>query len=153
MKKMILLLVLIFGYTLCVSAQEKAAVGLGPEWNMNSRYNFAGGTVLSFNYNLPFYFAVGFNAGASSNFTGIAVMEGAALFRWYFLRSGYTGFFAQADLGAFLIFENEEINPLFLGGLQGGYRLPFGKSFYVEPYGRLGYPFVFGIGVITGIQL
>jgi len=153
MKKTILLAALVLALCVNLYAQEqekKAALGIGIEWNMNSRENFAGGAALSFDYALPHSLAVGLNAGASSNFTGITVIEPAALFRWYFL-GGYNGFFAQADCGAYLILEDGEFTAMFLGGLRGGFRIPL-KSFYIEPYGRIGYPFAFGIGALAGIK-
>jgi hypothetical protein len=131
---------------------KRAAVSIGPEWNMNSRKNFAGGAILGFDYNLGSSFALGINAAASNNFFGITVIEPAALFRWYFLPDDHTGWFVQADIGAYLIFEDGEITTLFMGGLKGGIRLPFGDMFFVEPYGRIGYPFAFGIGVMAGIK-
>ena len=120
---------------------------------MNSRYNFAGGAVLGFDLNLPYSFAAGLTVTASSNFAGIAVIEPAALFRWYFFSNGHTGLFAQADVGAYLVLEDGELTPLFMGGLRVGFRFPLGEMFFIEPYGRAGYPFVFGIGVTAGIRL
>ena len=59
MKKTLLLTMLVLPLGMGVFAQEKkAAFGLGPEWNMNSRENFAGGAVLGFDYNLPHSFAL-----------------------------------------------------------------------------------------------
>ena len=131
---------------------KKMAVGLGLEWNMNSRENFGGGIVLDFDYALPYSMAVGAVVGGSHNFSNSGVMEISALYRWYFLMSGHTGFFAQADAGIHLIFENDETIPNFMGGLRGGFRLPLGSLFYIEPYGRIGYPFAFGIGAVAGIR-
>ena len=130
---------------------KKAAVGLGAEFNMNSRYNFAGGVVIGFDFNLSRAFAVGFTVTGSSNFSGIAVIEPAALFRWYVFGNS-AGLFVQADAGAYLILEDGELTPLFLGGLRGGFRLPLGSTFFIEPYGRVGYPFVFGVGASAGIR-
>jgi len=152
MRKAILLIALVL--VLCVNlyAQEKkAAVGVGAEWNMNSRENFAGGTVLAFDYAVTPAFAIGLNATASSNFSGTTVIEPAALFRWYVM-GGFTVFFLQADIGAFFFFDEGEKIPFLLGGIRGGLRIPFKSAFYVEPYGRLGYPFAFGIGVLVGIR-
>jgi len=136
-----------------VFAQEtKAAIGIGPEWNMNSRDNFAAGAALAFDYALPYSFAVGLNFTASTNFSGFSVLEPAAAVRRYFFSDGQTGLFAQADLGCYLILEDGEITPMFAGGLRGGYRLPLASSLYIEPYGRLGYPFAFGVGAIVGYR-
>jgi len=135
--------------------EKRFTAGLGLEWNMNSRHNFGLGFPVSFDYNLPVDaapFAVGITFITSNNFSDATVLEPSAFFRWYFLGSRHTGFFAQADIGAYLIFEDGNFYPLFLGGLRGGYRLPFGSMFYVEPYGRIGYPFAFGIGALAGIR-
>jgi hypothetical protein len=131
---------------------NKMAVAGGPEWNMNSRENFAVGVALAFDYNFGSSFAAGVNATFSTNFFGIVVIEPAALFRWYFLGSSHAGFFAQAETGVYLVFEDDEFTPLFLGGLRGGLRLPFGETLFVEPFGRIGYPFAFGFGVLAGVR-
>jgi len=130
-----------------------AAIGAGLEWNMNSRENFAMGGVLSFDVNLGSSFAAGINATFSANFFGFYVIEPAALFRWYFLGKNHTGFFAQAEGGAFIIFDNNKTSIMPLGGLRAGFRLPLGQKFYIEPYGRIGYPFAFGMGVMAGIRI
>jgi len=135
--------------------EKRFAAGAGVELNLNARDTVAMGFPFSFDYNLPTAaapFAVGANVIVSSGFAGATVLETAASFRWYFLGSKHVGFFTQADLGAYLIFEDEKTHPLFLGGLRGGYRLPFGSMFYVDPYVRLGYPFVFGFGALAGIR-
>jgi len=158
-KKIILLIALILLCGLCAFAQDgqieqsekKAAVSTGLEFNMNSRYNFAGGAVLGFDFNLSRALAAGLTVTYSSNFSGISVIEPATLFRWYILGGG-AGLFVQADAGAYLVLEDGELIPLFMGGLRVGFRLPVGSSFFIEPYGRVGYPFVFGVGVIAGVK-
>jgi len=159
MKKVLIFFVLILILMPVAFAEEgradssqKAAIGLGAEWNMNSRDNFAMGAVLAFDYNLGSAFALGINATASSNFNGIFVIEPAGFFRWYFLGKGHTGLFVQADAGAYLVLEDDDITPLFLGGVRAGLRLPLGEKFFVEPFGRVGYPFAFGVGCLAGIR-
>ena len=131
-----------------------ASLGLGVEWNMNSRLNFAGGAALGLDFNLSQAFALGFTVTGSYNFFGIAVVEPAALFRWYIPRNDSTGFFLQADVGAFLIFEEAETSQwvMVMGGLRTGYRIPLDLTWYIEPYVRAGYPFAFGVGVMTGVR-
>jgi hypothetical protein len=82
MKKWILLVILVPGIYLCSFAQEKKmAVGLGAEWNMASRHDFAGGAVLNFLYNLPGSSALGLSFTGSMNFNNIYVLEPAFLLR------------------------------------------------------------------------
>jgi len=140
------------GQNIYAQTDNQANLGLGLEMNMNSRENFAGGVFLGFDYNLPLYtpFAVGLTITGSSNFTGINVLEFTALFRWYVLNFWHDKWFIQADAGANLVFEVNRMNPMFTGGIRGGYRFPINQSFYFEPFGRLGYPYLWGIGVIAG---
>ena len=163
-KKGILFIVLLFlSANLAIVAQEQGefqgpfSAGVGPEWNMNSRHNFAGGAVAGVYYNLFGSFSVGLTATGSTNFLNTQVTEFAGLIRWYFKRmehngTKHTGLFAQLEGGAFLIMEEGERTVLPLIGLRGGYRLPLGSRFYIEPCGRLGYPFAFGIGLMAGIS-
>jgi len=152
MKKWILLAVLIPGVYLCAFAQEKKlSVGVGAEWNMASRHDFAAGAVLNFLYNLPGSTAMGVSFTGSMNFNKIYVLEPAFLVRQYFLQGKHSGFFVQFNMGAFIAFEEKGMTPMVMTGLAGGYRIPLGTSFYVEPYGRAGYPFAFGLGVMAGI--
>jgi hypothetical protein len=41
---------------------------------------------------------------------------------------------------------------MLLGGFRAGYRFILG-GFYIEPYIRAGYPFLFGAGLMTGIRI
>jgi hypothetical protein len=152
MKKWLLLAVLIPGIYLCGYAQEKKmSVGLGAEWNMASRHDFAGGAVLNFLYNLPGASALGLSFTGSMNFNNIYVLEPAFLVRQYFLQDKHSGLFIQFEAGAFISFEEKGVTPMIKSGLAAGYRLPLGSSFYIEPYGRAGYPFAFGLGAMAGI--
>jgi len=162
MKRTMLFAALLLGLGLCAFAQEepaqseqgkkKFATGLGLEWDMNSRRNFAGGAVLGFDYNVEDSYAIGLTLTVSSNFNNFSVIEPSAMVRWYEKGKGHTGIFAQMDIGVFLIFENANLIPMLMGGLRAGYRLPLGSMFFIEPYGRVGYPFAFGIGTMAGIR-
>jgi hypothetical protein len=132
------------------------SVSLGPEWNMNSRENFAGGVVLGFDYNFLYFHpcAAGLTVTAGSNFDGFTAVEAVAMLRWYYSEGEpSSGLFGQPEMGVYFILENETVSPIFDGGIRAGYRIHFNPSFYFEPYGRLGYPFVFGIGVTAGVRL
>jgi len=133
---------------------RKVAIGMGPEWNMNSHYNFAGGMVLGLDFNLPSVpLALGINVSGSYNFLQTVVLEAAPFLRWYFAGLRHTGLFVQADAGFSFIMEETNRFPMFMGGLRAGYRLPLGSSFYIEPFARGGYPFVFGAGLTAGIRI
>ena len=152
MKKWMLLMLFWGGICLCVYAQEKkTSLGLGAEWNMASRHDFAGGAIFNLLYNLSGSSTLGLSFTGSMNFNKIYVMEPAFLVRQYFLQNKHSGFFLQFDIGAFIAFEEEGITPMIMSGLAAGYRIPLGSFFYIEPYGRAGYPFAFGLGSMLGI--
>jgi hypothetical protein len=152
MKKWLLLAILVPGIYLCAFAQEKKiSIGAGAEWNMASRHDFAGGAVLNFLYNLPGATALGLSFTGSMNFNNIYVLEPAFIVRQYFLQDSHSGLFIQFNTGAFIALEKKGITPMVMSGLAAGYRIPLGSSFYVEPYGRAGYPFAFGLGLMAGI--
>jgi len=165
MKRTIMLVMVILGFSLCANAQDeqaqeeqapnqkKVALSLGPEWNMNSPYNFAGGISLGIHYNISRSLAIGLTITGSSNFFGFYVIEEPALLiRWYCLEEDHTGVFFQTDVGGALTVQGSKVSPYFLGGIRGGYRLPLGSSFFIEPYGRVGFPFAFGLGVMGGVS-
>ena len=133
---------------------NKIALSAGPEWNMNLHKNFAGGFILGFDYNLPSVpLAIGLSAAGSYSFTDSTVFEAASFLRWYFPQNNYSGLFTQADLGLYIVMEDNNILSKILGSLRGGYRFHMGSSLFFEPYGRFGYPFIFGIGLMAGVQL
>jgi hypothetical protein len=126
-------------------------MGLGIEGNGNSRTGAALGENISLTYGIIKNLEAGISFGFSHNFQDIAVLEPAAAGRWYFLEFAGNSLFAQADLGTSLILEDQEISPLFLGGITLGVRFPFG-AWYAEPYARTGYPFLWSAGLKAGCR-
>ena len=155
MKKHVIVFLLL-ACTIALFAQDnkRAAIGLGPEWNMDSRFNFAMGGSLGFDVTIDDGFAIGLSFSGSNNFTGITTLEAGGFFRAYIPGHKNFGFFIQTDIGSFFILEDKEITPMFMNGIRAGYRFLLGldKKYFVEPYGRIGYPFAFGIGVLGGIR-
>ena len=155
MKKCVVMLIL-FALSQHAFAQDAApgaaALGAGAEINMNARNYFAGGAALALDFALPRAFAAGLSGTASFN-RGLTTVEAAAMLRRYF---GSKGFFMQADAGAMFYLEEayreERLRTLVSGGLRAGFRVPLGAAFYIEPYARGGYPFMFSAGVIGGMR-
>jgi len=137
--------------------EKLAALGLALEgWNFNSRQNFAGGAALAFDVDIPYFMATGISLTASHNFGDTIILEPAIFLRWYafgVMLQKHTGLFAQAEVGPFIGFEGDGLfPPMVTGGLRVGYRHLL-DSFYIEPYSRFGYPYVFGIGLAAGVKL
>jgi len=131
---------------------------IGLEWNMNSPENFAGGLALGMDWNLPVApLAVGINVTGSDNFSGVSVLELSALLRWYPAighgENRRDGPFVQANLGGSLIRAEMDAPFGLLAELRGGFRQPMGTSLFIEPYARLGFPVMLGVGVLGGIRL
>ena len=109
-----------------------------------------GGAALNFEYRLNYHAALGIILSASNNFFGITVLEPTAFIRGYIWENCHGLLFFQVDFGPFFILEEGDVIVLPELGLRAGFRKPLGKSYYIEPFGRLGYPFAFGVGVVTG---
>jgi len=153
--------------TAAVWGVPRVSLGLGPEINLNSGTAFDLGAVLSLDVSFADYWGVGVVAKGSHDFSSAWVVEGAAFGRRYFSgaapRQGstYSGFFAQAEAGIHIIVEDNvhlevgESLTRVMGGLRAGYRFLLGSSrgFYLEPYARGGYPYLWGVGVIAGMRL
>jgi hypothetical protein len=102
------------------------------------------------------HFGLGLLLTISSDFGTFNSMEPEVFGRWYFLDMGIPGggLFLQEDMGIRLTSDNFEFTPAFLGGLSLGFRYAFKyKDYYVEPYVRGGYPFMFGVGLRGGVRL
>ena len=154
MRNVFIVILLLICSLYAFSQENRIAAGLGPEFDMNSRHNFAGGAILSFDINLTSRLALGATFGGSTNFTTVKVMEPAALFRFYFLENPSGKLFGQVDAGIFLLYEDGyDVYPMALVGVRAGMRKYLGSLFYIEPFGRLGYPYAFGLGVMAGIRL
>ena len=151
MKKTFVVMIFLLCGLSTFAQEKKMSAGAGLEWNMDSRHNFAGGAILNLDFMLPSNTALGINVIASHNFNAIAVIEPLVFYRRYVQDKDHTGFFVQLDGGAFVILEEGDVTTLFHVGVRGGYRIPLGSFFYIEPYGRTGYPFAFGFGAIAGI--
>ena len=153
MKKALITIVLVFILGLSSFAQEaKVAFGYGAEMNMNAEYGVGGGALLNFDVNLLSRYAIGASITMSGDNSYNGILETAVMVRRYFL-SLHEGFFVGVDAG-FSIFtlRDEKTVYMFLAGVRGGYRLPFGEFLYVEPYIRAGYPFFVGVGVVAGYR-
>ncbi|MHB9292840.1 hypothetical protein Holit_01951 [Hollandina sp. SP2] len=136
--------------------QKQAHLGLGVEGNINIGTKMIFGHSICYDKQLFTYFGLGFMLTISSDFGTFTSMEPEVFGRWYFLDMGIPGggLFLQEDMGIRLISDNFEFTPAFLGGLSLGFRYAFKyKDYYVEPYVRGGYPFMFGVGLRGGVRL
>ena len=142
MKKINLIVILIFAAGLSVFAQEetavskgnKASIGFGAEFNMNSGnypelYDFAAlgfGAHIGGEYNINNLFTAGLNL--SFSFSDFFAFEAAGFFRWYFLKwlpdtaGPLWNVFAQADLDLWAGNDSHSETVKFLGGASAGMR-------------------------------
>jgi hypothetical protein len=153
MNKVLLLFTMFIILISLVEAQEakQIALGLGIEGNMNTRKGAALGTAVSAGYGIFPGLAAGIKFGFSHNLARIMTLEPELFARWYFGELKNLSFFAQAGIGASIIFEDTAAHPAVLGNLAAGLRIPLG-SWYVEPYLRTGYPFIWGAGISAGYR-
>jgi hypothetical protein len=159
MRKLLLVLVLCIPVSGLVHGQDADtsgtdsggswSAGLGADVNLNTREGVALGGSVSVDYGITARIAAGVTAVFSGNFGDIFTAEPAVFFRWYALQIGGMPLFAQGDIGCSIITEGADAMPAFLGAVRAGIRIPV-KNFYVEPYVRFGFPFIWGIGALCG---
>jgi len=129
-------------------ALDSVFLGVGPEFNMNSRENFAGGLGLYSGLNLNQRFALGLKINYNYNFKNMSILESATLLRFYPINQR---FFLQTETGVSIIFDYSYNNLKFLGGLNTGWTFLLGKRLFIEPIFRVGYPYLFGISLNLGL--
>ncbi|MCL2212138.1 MAG: OmpA family protein, partial [Treponema sp.] len=123
------------GFTRMTSDEDKIAFGGNFIWGVHFLKDFGTGVKVTY-----------FN-----NFDTVGAFEAAAFFRYYFPFKK-RGLFAQAEAGLALLFEYGYTFTAFTGGLRAGWRFNIKDRFYIEPSARLGYPYVWGAGVMVGIN-
>ncbi|MBR1403070.1 MAG: hypothetical protein IJ558_02720 [Treponema sp.] len=143
------------------STYRKSAFGIIAEENKNCVEMVAPSGGFSFDYSLSRKFSVGLKAFLSYDIyekdkhdnTAIT-FEPLGSFRIYTVSpSGESGagMFVEGLLGGAVLFINEETKTVPSAGISVGFRQPFGMVF-VEPYLRLGYPYLFGAGLQFGLR-
>jgi hypothetical protein len=126
------------------------------EGNKNTKENAAMAGVLTNDFALNTRISTGTRLGFSHNFADLGTLEAGIMLRVYFLSWNSSGPFIQADGGLSHIFwRNDAHDDMFTEFLYGGtlgWRFRVG-SVYFEPYGRGGYPFIWGGGLVMGVSL
>jgi hypothetical protein len=137
---------------LSAPAQEGFFIAPALETAMFSTASTAFGGGLAFGYDGPVM--LGYRALYFADPDGLATLELNIFLRLY-LPPG-SGFFIQAGVGPCIFARNTPLFPPKLSatsvGLVLGRRFPLGSRWYVEPYLRVGYPYVAGTGVSAGFR-
>lgn len=132
-----------------LSAQDAIFASLGVETNANTRESAAFGGGLTSAMDLNEMFSVGVKISFSAALDTVNTLDTAALFRYY-LPLKFSGLFVQAELGGAFYFYDGGNYPAFLGGVTAGWRYNVADHWYLEPFVRGGYPFIYGIGLSAG---
>jgi hypothetical protein len=86
------------------------------------------------------------------NLGNIFSLEGAAMMRWYSPPQPYGEAFLQGAIGVTGMIEEPRFRSAFLVEFGGGIRLHIGESFYLEQLLRIGWPYIWGGGVVLGYR-
>lgn len=137
---------------------KRLAFGLYAEANKNSVESISPAVGFIFDYNFHRKFSVGARVLASFDLAQkenqVLSLEALAAFRWYIASFGgdsCAGFFAEVQVGGLFLFVNSKAKSTISAGACGGYRFALG-NFFVEPELRLGYPYIFGVGLSAGMR-
>jgi len=170
MKKTILSLLIIFLACAALNAQEETetvaepesefqwnshpwTLGIGVDYGMNTRENFALGYGITFErYLFCPWLALGVRGMMYTDFQTVSSTEALVTLRLWLLSFKKAFFFTQWGFGMEIYSEEDRSINAFIMDALFGCRIHLGKKsrFYVEPYIRGGFPFVFSIGVSAG---
>jgi hypothetical protein len=137
------------------------SLSLGLEGNGYSPTSMGFGAKLVGDYRFGEILSVG-TSSLVSNDGVLTTLEFSGNIRYYFLRDEENlikyynlvstfHLFLQAEVGAAVfIDEANRLQPHLMVGLAAGSRIALSRygSFYVEPYLRIGYPHIFGVGIL-----
>jgi hypothetical protein len=113
----------------------RLGLSLALEGNMNTLSGASGAASFSAALDLGRMFAAGLKIGYSSNFSGMGILKMAALGHWYFFSFEISRLFAQIELGADLIFYEQQTIPAFLGGWPWAGVCLWGHGIWIPPCG------------------
>ncbi|MDR2494053.1 MAG: hypothetical protein LBD24_02405 [Spirochaetaceae bacterium] len=124
--------------------------GMNVEATMNSHKNCAFGRAVNVEFSIFDFMMNGVSLNASDDFTVTTVLEPSVFARKYF----FTTLFVQLDLGMSVGIEKNNSTVTALAGIGAGFQcLLSNGDYFIEPYIRGGYPFIFGLGVRFGSRL
>jgi len=120
-----------------------------------SRYNIAIGSGITFGKSLNGK-GIGFSLLYINDSENFIFLEMLAHYRLYQKKENNTGMFMQVESGM-VFFSYEKFknanNNSFVGALSMGWRFMLDNQWYIEPFIRTGYPFIFGAGFSTGFKV
>jgi hypothetical protein len=113
---------------------------------------FGGGLALGYGYGPG---ALGLGVLYFADTDGLSTLETTIFLRFYLPREG-EGFFVQINAGSSIFALDGDFDHPGAGGisvgLSAGWRFLLSGRWYVEPYLRMGYPYITGAGVSAGYR-
>lgn len=136
----------------------KSSIGFIFEANKNSISVVSPATGISFDYSFLRKFSLGIKTLVSYDFfekdNSIYAIEPLLFARWYAVSpSGEpsAGLFLETQIGPEILLVNSSLNASVSIGGTIGFRIANG-NFYLEPFLRGGYPYIFGAGINAGFR-
>ena len=127
-------------------------ISVGGELSGYSHRFFAidGGFSFGFNVNESIGFGTRFFFG--HNFDTVVFVEGAGLFRYNLPATLSLGYLVlETQVGISVLFEDNETFLKPMGGASFLWRFPITGSFFMEPFIRAGYPYIWAAGFMVGM--
>ena len=126
-----------------------AFLGIGPEINAHTRTGFSAGGYITGGFEILNRFAFGFKLYISHNLDTVLTFEPAVIIRYMPFDGRLENLFFEANVGSASYYEHGKAYPAPLGSIGMGWRFKFNR-YFVEPTGRFGHPFTWGLGVTAG---
>jgi hypothetical protein len=141
---------------------EGFSLSLGLEGNSYSPSSMAFGLRWGGDYRFSEMWSIGGSGLVCADSEGLTTLEFSGNIRCYFLRGeenlikyynwgSLFHLFLQAEGGASsFIAKDRNIQPQFMAGIAAGSRIALSRfsTFYIEPYVRLGYPYIVSVGIV-----
>ena len=136
----------------------KTSISFGAEMNKNSVDKIAFGGCLSFDYAVLRWFELGAKVSASYAFfekeNSVFTIEPLGDLRFYLVSptgEPASGIFVASLIGASVVTVDSDVKYSLNAGIELGFKHGW-DNFYIEPYLRGGYPYIFGVGFAFGVR-
>ena len=108
---------------------------------------------IGFKMNFTTNTSIEYDDGSTSDAHTIEILGAGRYYLFSPSGNTHSGLFGEADVGCAVISikESDETKTAFVLGAAAGWKFS-GKHLYCEPYVRLGYPFMFGLGISAGLK-
>jgi hypothetical protein len=133
-----------------LNAFDGFIAGFGNEVNGNSHLGMVISVDLSFRMELNRYLSIGAKTAYHHDFDLVTIIEPRLLLRYSLTKDRFCPFI-QTETGSVIILIDSDIYYILSAGITTGFRINMIKPIFLEPALRVGYPYLWGVGITVGL--